>query len=54
VRPVIAIDVDQSDIGKLASIETAQRTAALCRREARRIDPGKESVRHPHQRRLEG
>ncbi len=38
MRPIVAIDVNQSDVGELACIETGQRPAALRGGEGRRVD----------------
>jgi hypothetical protein len=54
VRPVIAVGIDQSDIGKLLRIEASEGAAALRGREARGVDPGEEVVRHPQQSGFQG
>jgi hypothetical protein len=54
MHPVIAVGIDQSDIGELPHIEASEGAAALRGREARGVDPGEEVVRHPQQGGFQG
>jgi hypothetical protein len=54
MHPVIAVDIDQADIGKLLRIEASEGAAALRGCEARGVDPGEEGVRHPQQGGFQG